>query len=59
LLVGTGAAAMKRFNVVASLTPAEFVAVSVTVKEPDCVGVPVINPVVEFSVKPVGRPEAE
>ena len=36
----------------------EFVAVIVTLKVPEFVGVPVMTPVCEFSVKPPGRPVA-
>jgi hypothetical protein len=38
--------------------PDTFVAVNVTLKVPKFVGAPEINPVVEFTVKPGGKPVA-
>ena len=38
--------------------PTLFVAESITVKDPDAVGVPLITPVVVFTLKPAGSPVA-
>jgi hypothetical protein len=43
---------------VAELVPPEFVALIVTLNVPDEEGVPVIDPVVVFTVRPPGRPVA-
>ena len=43
---------------VAVPVPAELVALMVTVEFPAVVGVPEINPVVAFTLKPAGRPVA-
>jgi hypothetical protein len=40
------------------LLPAEFVATIVTDELPEAVGVPLINPVVEFMLNPSGKPLA-
>ena len=38
--------------------PAEFVALMVTLKVPNTVGVPLMTPVPVFTVRPAGRPVA-
>jgi hypothetical protein len=43
---------------VAFPVPPLFVALSVTVEVPAAVGVPVIDPVAEFTAKPAGNPVA-
>ena len=54
---GTGAAAIVSVNVAVPVPPAP-VALSVTLYDPACAGVPVIAPVVVLTVRPVGRPVA-
>ena len=51
----TGSVVIERISV-ALPVPAEFVAMTVMVAEPIVVGVPEINPVVAFTLKPAGRP---
>ena len=59
VITGAGgrAGATVIFNVAVPVPPA-FVAVMVTVKVPDAVGLPEINPVVALTVKPPGSPVA-
>lgn len=49
---------MDHEKVVPPLKPAPSVAVTVTVNTPEVDGVPVIDPVVELMLRPVGRPVA-
>ncbi len=53
----TGAGEIERFSV-AFPVPPEFVALITTDELPAVVGVPAINPVVEFTLSPAGRPAA-
>jgi hypothetical protein len=58
LLVIAGTAEAMVIVSVAVPVPALFVALSVTVEVPAAVGVPEINPVAVFTVKPAGKPAA-
>ena len=53
----TGSDVIERSSV-ALPVPAEFVAMTVMVTEPIVVGVPEISPVVAFTLKPAGKPDA-
>jgi hypothetical protein len=57
-LVITGAATVTVSVSVALPVPAMFVALTVTPDVPPAVGVPEINPVAVFTVRPAGKPEA-
>ena len=56
MIAGTGGA-IARLSVALPVPPA-FVALMVTLVLPAAVGVPEINPLVEFTLKPAGRPVA-
>ena len=54
----TGAATVTVSVSVALPVPVLFVALTVTLDVPPAVGVPEIKPVVVFTVRPAGKPEA-
>ena len=57
LIEGADNTATYRVSVVVPV-PAEFVALMVTKKVPNTVGVPLMTPVPVFTVRPAGRPVA-
>jgi hypothetical protein len=59
LITGTaGAALITRLNCFTGLVPALLDAVKLTVNVPEAVGVPLMTPVVVFTLKPAGNPVA-
>ncbi len=57
-MITGGAGGLMVIVKVAVPVPPEFVALIVTVKVPEAVGVPEISPVEVFTVKPAGKPVA-